>query len=344
MAARRTKPAAAPKLDASMRVVILRGPEQFLREAHTRRLVEALEAAHGEIEQFTFDGTSVEPAVVLDELRSYGLLQTHKLVIVDQADKLLAAAKETAAGHKSPRELMERYAAAPVDSATLLLRAETWRPGRLDKAVEKVGAIIKCDVPDEATAVAWCAGRSRKEYGCSITSEAASMLVERAGAALARLDAELGKLAAYVGPGAEIGPDAIREMVGLSREEQAWAIQSTLLSGSAAASVGKIRELLEISRQPEQLVTWAMTDMLRKTHAASQLLRRGEAAGSIARDLRLWGNERHTLLAAAKAVGPGRLAHLLADAIRTDQKAKSGVGHSARSLEVLAVEIADTLG
>ncbi|MHC5113581.1 MAG: DNA polymerase III subunit delta [Planctomycetota bacterium] len=344
MAARRTKPASAPKIDASMRIVILRGPEPFLREAHTRRLVEALEAEHGEIEQFSFDGTSVEPAVILDELRSFGLLQSHKLVTVDQADKLLAAPKETPAGRKSPRELLEKYAAQPVDSATLLLRAETWRPGRLDKAVEKVGAIVKCDVPDEATAVAWSAGRCRKEYGCEITPEAAAMLVERAGAALSRLDAELGKLAAYVGPGAEIGPDAIREMVGLSREEQAWAIQSTLLAGSAEASVAKIRELLEVSRQPEQLVTWAMTDMLRKTHAAAQLLRSGESPGAIAKDLRLWGSERQTLLAAAKRVGPKRLAGLLDRAIRTDQRAKSGVGHVPRSLEVLAVEIADTLG
>ena len=39
-----------------MRIVILRGPDQFSRDLYTRLLVEALEQVHGEIDQFAFDG------------------------------------------------------------------------------------------------------------------------------------------------------------------------------------------------------------------------------------------------------------------------------------------------
>jgi DNA polymerase-3 subunit delta len=335
-----------PRIDATLRIVILRGPDQYLRIAFTRRLVEVLREAYGEVEQFTFDGETTEPAAVLDELRSYGLLQQHKLVILDNADKFLAVAKDenqtAGPGRKTARELMEKYAASPVDSATLLLRADGWRPGRLDKAVEKVGAILKCEAPAEAKIIHWCLGRCQKEHGCTIQPRAAEMLVELIGRELARLDTELGKLAAFVGERGTIGPDDVREMVGLSREEQAWAVQAALLSGSPQKAVAKVRELLEVSRQPEQLVIWAMTDLVRKLHTASRLLRKGEGGGAIAGQLKLWGESRTLVLNAARRLEPRPLAQLLRQSIETDQRAKSGLGKGPRTLEALALQIADT--
>jgi len=329
-----------------MRIVILRGPDQYLRTAFTRRLIEMLREAHGEVEQFNFDGETAEPAAVLDELRSYGLLQQHKLVILDNADKFLAVTRDEnqalGPGRKTARELMEKYAASPVDSATLLLRADGWRPGRLDKAVEKVGAILKCEAPTEAKIVHWCLSRCPKEHGRAIQPRAAEMLVELIGPELARLDTELAKLAAFIGDRDTIEPDDVREIVGLSREEQAWAVQAALLSRSPQKAVAKVRELLKVSRQPEQLVIWAMTDLVRKLHTASQLLRQGETGGAIAQQLKLWGESRTLILNAARQLEPRPLAQLLRHSIETDRRAKSGLGKGPRTLEALALQIADT--
>ena len=92
------------------------------------------------------------------------------------------------------------------------------------------------------------------------------------GVELDRLDAEIGKLASFAGAGHPITTQIVADLVGLSRERQAWAIQSAIASGDAARAASTLRELLEISRQPEQLVSWAITDLLRKLHAASRLL------------------------------------------------------------------------
>src|SRR5262250_408977 len=78
------------ELDPSMRIVVLHGKERFLIEEHSRRLAEMLEQQFGGLEQFRFDGESVQPATVLDELRSYGLMQKHKLVILENAEAFLA--------------------------------------------------------------------------------------------------------------------------------------------------------------------------------------------------------------------------------------------------------------
>jgi DNA polymerase-3 subunit delta len=343
------KTAKSPELDAFHRIVILRGPDSYLRAAHSKRLVEVLEEKHGEIEQFVYDGATAEPAEILDELRSYGLLQAHKLVIVDQADRLLAPPPDdgpaiTGKGRRrTTRELFERYAAEPSDSATLLLRADTWRPGRLDKAVDKCGAILKCEPPNARTAAGWCVRRCEKEHDCTIGAEAASVLVSRIGPHLARLDTELAKLAAFVGSAGTIGIAEIRTLGGLSREEEAWVIQSALLRGPTTA-VEKLRELMTVSRQPEQLLVWAMTDLVRKLHGASQLHHRGMPAAAIGAELKLWGEAKRSIVDAAGRHEPRVFSRLLHRSVETDRWMKSGAPQPARTLETLAVEIADTLG
>ena len=106
MARKPSTPAKAPS--AEMPIVILHGPELFLHDEYTRRLVESLKTSHGEIEHFSFDGSTTPLAVVLDELRSYGLMQSHKLVVIDNASEFMKAAGN--------RPAMERYAAEPMSA------------------------------------------------------------------------------------------------------------------------------------------------------------------------------------------------------------------------------------
>ena len=70
-----------------MRIIVLSGQNLLKIREWTRQLVEVLNERYGEIQRFDFDGAQVEAAEVLDELRSYGLLQQHKLVVLDKADQ-----------------------------------------------------------------------------------------------------------------------------------------------------------------------------------------------------------------------------------------------------------------
>jgi DNA polymerase III delta subunit len=68
-----------------MRIVVLHGKEAFLRTRYTQDLEEALAEKYGQIDRFVFDGETARLSDVLDEIRTYGLLQQHKLVILDHA-------------------------------------------------------------------------------------------------------------------------------------------------------------------------------------------------------------------------------------------------------------------
>ena len=335
-----------------MRIVVLHGPEAFLLDEYMRQLVETLRAEHGEIEQFRFDGATTSLSAVLDELRSWSLIQTHKLVIVDSAADFMKAA-----GH---RPAMERYAEAPMTEATLLLRSREWRPGNFDKVVKKIGAVIKCDVPSDADAVRWCVARARKEHEAELAPDGAQLLVERIGPVLSRLDGELAKLAAStcMDDGTQtvrISKEAVIELVGLGREEQAWLIQDTILSGDPAAVIHKLKMLYDVGRAPSVLLMWACLDLGRKLYEAAVRLERGEQPANLARSLKLWGPAAQAVPQAAQRLGSREAGALLESLLDLDRRAKTGrmPGLSdspgarettRRTLECTTVQMADRLG
>jgi DNA polymerase III delta subunit len=328
--------------DASMRVVALIGDDAFLSPYYTRQLIEALEQAHGEIDRFDFDGDSATPADVLDELRTFGLLQQHKIVVVDKADKFLAARGE-GSGPSRARTLLEKYVAAPCEDATLLLRADTWHRGKIDTAIEKVGVVHRIKSLGHADTLRWVLGRAGKEHHAEIERGAAERLVRRVGCNLARLDSELAKLAAMSPDGKPINARLVDEAVPLSREEKAWVIQDALLAGGAARGLATLHELLGVSRQSDVLVAWAVTDMLRRLHAAARMRRGGAGPQQIRKDLKLWGPAGDATISVADRVSPERLATLLGDALRHQQRLRRGIGKPDRMLDVLVVQIAEAL-
>ncbi|MCL4211595.1 MAG: DNA polymerase III subunit delta [Phycisphaeraceae bacterium] len=321
-------------LTGDMRLVVLSGKEHFLLTERTRQLTAALEEKHGDVGVFRFDGAAATLADVLDELRSYGLMQGYKLVIVDDADEFMKK------GDGEYRRAMERYAAAPVDHATLLLRADVWYAGNFDKSCD---AVIKCEELKPDAAAQWCVERANGEYGITMRLEAAVLLVDRLGCGLVRLDTEIAKLGSMVEPGAVITRDLVAQMVGKSREEQGWEIQSAVLSGDPGHALAKTRELLEVSRAPVELLMWSLMDLCRKLHGTSRLLAERTPPFEVKKRMKLWGPGGDAFLDAARAGTPHRFAQLLRQVVERDVKVKTGQLTGERNVEALATLLADRL-
>jgi len=325
-----------PTFSASMHVAIIHGKEPFLMTRYTNDFESMLKGEHGDVDRVVFDGSTVDLATILDEVRTLDLMMRYKLVIVDNADAFLAA-KDT--GKTSNRQAMERYAESPVQSATLLLRATTWRPGKLDKVVAKKGIVFKLQNLSEHDSVRWCVGRCGKEHGCTLDAEAAQLLVHRIGSSLTRLDSELGKLSAKVAPSTTITKADVVEMVGLSREEQAWEIQSMLLSGNSGAAMNKLGELLDVSRQPRELLMWSVVDLTRRLSAAASMFQSGSSPAEIRKSLKLFGDGGNKILALAKQRTPTQLANLFTEAVAVDARTRSGLLDGRRGLELVAMQV-----
>lgn len=314
-----------------------------MRAERTAELRGALEQRYGGVDVFTFDGKSASPAEVLDECRSFGLMSGHKLVIVEDAEALVKSDDEGGRAVMSARKLFERYAESPCDGATLVLRSGAWRPGNLDKLVEKVGAVIECKPPTDVEAQKWVVERAAAHHKAELQADAAKMLVLRVGPDLSKLDSEVGKLAAASG-GKPITAALVNEFVQPTREEAAWNIQQTLLSSGPEEALAHLRYVLDVSRHPPQLVMYAFVDLARKVHAASRALAQGGNPQTIARTLKLWGSSMDAVLGAARRVTPDRALRLLRECVQGDVRSKSGFGDVERTLERLVVRFAMLLG
>jgi DNA polymerase III subunit delta len=333
--AKRASTSKTPKLDTSTRVCVLHGPEQWLKGRYLSDLRAALDAEHGETETFSFDGKTTGLAEVLDELRSYALMQHHKIVLVDSADQFV----------KNFREAMERYAKAPVDHATLVLRCDTWHRSNLDKLIAKVGAVVKCEPLKPAQAKSWLVKRCQAEHGRAISPTAAGLLVDRMGPELMPLDSELAKLALMVEPGEAIERGLIEQTVGKSSDEKAWEVQEAVLMGlssrSAGPVIGKVRELIDLAGHAEELVMYFVADLVRKLNIAAMMKRAGAPEGQIARDLKLWGPRQQLFMGVLRRLDSEALGRAFDDVLMADRRAKSGLGNLSRNLECFCVRLAD---
>jgi DNA polymerase-3 subunit delta len=317
-------------------VYLLAGPEALKRSEETAKLRKKLEKEHGEVDLVTFDGASAPLADVLDECRSFGLMATHKLVIVDASEELLSEAT---------RPAIERYAENPPEGTTLVLRSKMVRAnGKFEKGLMASGAFVACEECTESGAIDWVEKHAKKTLGVTIDELAAKALVSRVGVSLMKLQSELGKLGAAAGEGKHITPALVAEFVGVSREEEAWGIQRSLLQGNTASALAHLRHLLGVSRQPAQVVMYAVTDLARKLHALSAGSRSGEDMFAVAKAVGVWGDSSRALTETARSLHPLRTLAFLRACLKADERCKTGLSETERSLEMLIIRLHRMLG
>jgi DNA polymerase III delta subunit len=109
--------------------------------------------------------------------------------------------------------------------------------------------------------------------------------------------------------------------------------------------VHKVRELIEVSQAPEQLVLWSIVDLARKLHDASRMLDEGVSEGAVAKQVRLWGPATNPTLRAARSLGPAGAARLFREAVDLDRRSKSGLaGELPRTLEAFVSGMTARIG
>ena len=340
---RMAKKAASPTQPGpDTRILILCGPDPMLKAEALDRLKQALAEAHGEYEVHAFDGRSSPLADVLDELRTYSLLQRHKLVLVDEADAFV----------RSHRDALERYAAHPVDQGTLVLRSVNWNSPKLDALVAKVGMKIKADPLSPADAKAWAIHRALANHQRKLPPPVAQALIERLGADLLRIDTELAKLAILTQPEQPITLALVEEMVGRTSDEKAWAVQEALIQALASreahlgggAAIEKLHELVDLAGHPETLVAYFVADLMRKLRLAWALKQQGHSDSDITRQLKVWPFERQRpFMALVARLGDTGTRRLFDAAVDCDLRAKTGLGDPLRNLECFFASLTDSV-
>lgn len=300
-------------------VYALVGDDAFLQ---LEQLSELLREAPADTLRLDIDGESAELADVLDELRSFAMFGGGKIVVVREGDDFVSRFRES----------LEKYLAAPSNSATLVLRMNSLPANqRIHKLIAKAGQIIDCKPPKQLAR--WIMDRGKNSHGLTIGYDVAELLANLVGENLGRLDSELAKLA-LAGTSGRLTLSDISGTVAFQKEQQIYELTNALSAGSVEEAVRRWRQLLQTDKSAEfRAITWICL-WLEKVRKAIALQKQGAAAAQISSDLKIWPRDTvPAFLRVCEHLGEQGVTRAMAQLAEIDFQSKTGVGDAAENVE-----------
>ena len=272
------------------------------------------------------DGADADLAEVLDEVRTPSLLGDHRVVIVDNADSFISTG----------RQALERYCSNPSDGGSLILLCNTLaRNTRLYKIVSSAGKIIPCNPPKGREVVPWIIRRAQTKHNRRIARRGAEMLREHVGDAPGLLDAELGKLAIYVGERAEITPADIAALTGRHREEKVFAVTDAMSSGDTQTALRQWEQVLATDRAAPARAIAGVAWGIRRLLEARRDMEQGASLRELAR--RMY-TDPDTLQRRLERVTISQLEEQQRDLLSADLAVKTGASTVDAAVEKFIVK------
>lgn len=196
-------------------VYLLLGPEAGEKAEFVRTVQAAIEKrTGGKPEESKFYPFETGMADLVAMLRNGSLFASHRLVFLDSVDGI---------GSRADVDLLVEYCAHPAEDATLVLSSDqTQVDKRLSAAVPADLRKIFWEMFDNQK-LGWVTSYLRR-LGCSVTTEAASLLLEMVENNTQELRQECDRLALYFGRNHEIVADDVEAFIYHSKEENVFSL------------------------------------------------------------------------------------------------------------------------
>jgi len=272
------KPAGAGSPRATVPGVLLLGDDAYLRRQCRARLVEAVlpggTGAWG-VSRFSLaEAESAEAGLghILGQAQTLPMLAPRQVVFVEDLEALEKL------DERSRDAVVDRLAAYLDDPApfTLLVleAAELDQRMRLFKSLSEKLSVVTLALPEEPEerlkVAAGHAIRMASELGVTLEPAAAAQLADLLSGALAFLQTELEKLAAYVGDRRRITPEDVDLLVVSEKKYSVWQLADLLASRQRDSALRFLRGVLQEGEQPAGIIG-AMAWMYRKLIQAQEL-------------------------------------------------------------------------
>jgi len=325
----RSTPASGPSHPA---IIAVCGQEPFLKHEAIKEWIDRLVGdADPALAIYEYDGqsASVSLAEVLDDLRTLPFLTPCRLVWVHDADAFIS----------KYRAELEAYADQPSPTGILILECKSLPANtRLYKRIEKVGTVVRCDALKPSAAPSWVIERARGSYGKTMDMKAAALLTDQIGADLGRLDAELQKLALYVGGRSAIQAEDVETLTGRCREEQVWGILSAMAAGDQGRALALWEQVWQTDRAASARAIGGLAFMVRRLLAAKKAEEAGASIGELRKIMMIWRDDRR-LKAELAAFTARQVEQMLCKLLEADVAAKTSTRSVRTSIEAFIIEM-----
>jgi DNA polymerase-3 subunit delta len=218
---------------------------------------EFLELVEAELRAFNIDrlyGGETTAMAVVDAARTLPMMVPRRVVLVLHAERLLNPKKESEASSKD-LESLERYVKAPVDTACLVLVADSLDKRRsLTKQLLSHASVVECAGPaDVNEAARWVRDRAAQE-GKTIDAREARLVAERTGPDISRLRSDVERLVLYAGENKAITEADVREVVGAATSQDDWGVTRAIERGAAGDALRELAMLMDGGAVPYMIL------------------------------------------------------------------------------------------
>jgi DNA polymerase-3 subunit delta len=237
------------------------------------------------------------------------------------------------------RELLERYLERPSRDNILVILVEEIKGKKFPEKVRTAGRIIPLKAPYDNEMPGWIMSHSRKKYKRKMSMAAASLLFERLGSDLARIDSELEKLSLYVGKVDRIEPDDIRNAASEDRQFDWFALPDAIARRDAGAA-HKILARLLVQGDKAPTIIGSVAWQLKRIWKAKNMLEAGENLPEIFRKFNLrYRGHQETLKRLMDQFSEEDLAAKYELLERADVQTKTGRLPERLALEILVAKL-----
>lgn len=229
---------------------LLAGGEALFREESLAAIRgAALGEGTAEFDLDRLEGERTSPAALQDALRTLPVLAPHRLVWLREPEAGRRSSGVTDALAEAVVEVCLQEATVLVVSAERVDRRARWT-----KAFRDPAALVDCDPPKGARAVAAFAREEARRLGLRLEAGAAEALAEAVGPQLLVLRQELEKAALLAGPDAPVTRDLVMRSATDVAEEQIFDLTDAIGEGRSADALMALKKLLGQGAVPPVLL------------------------------------------------------------------------------------------
>jgi DNA polymerase-3 subunit delta len=236
------------------------------------------------VDRFYGGEASVTGAAIVDAARTLPLMALRRIIIVLQAELILAPRRETQATERDQDTLAAFVKDPPSHACVIFVAGDLDERRRLPKLLQKSASVVRCDgLADPAEAARWLRDMAQARK-MTIDSRAIQLFIERAAGDTARLRTDTERLFLYATGRQAITTadvEAITTEINLTSGE--WAVTNAVERGAGAEALRELAAQLEAGASPYMILgqlAWCARTRLdrRRVPAAIEALFRTDLA------------------------------------------------------------------
>jgi DNA polymerase-3 subunit delta len=187
-------------------------------------------------------------------VRTLPMMAPKRVVLVFQAEALLAPKRESEAATRAMDQLEALFKAPEPQTTLVLVAATVDKRSRMYKLLAKQATVVECGaIEDLADAERWVRNRIAAA-NVEIAAAGAKLIAARCGTDVKRLRNDVDRLLLYALGQKTISLDDVKEIVGPAALQDDWAMTNAIEAGDGPAALRQLALLLESGAPPEKIL------------------------------------------------------------------------------------------